>query len=198
MSADTERAQLLSMLQTLSYRQGTVTLASGKTSDFFIDCKQTVLTAAGHALVGSLMLQALRQLGAHQAVAGVALGGCPLASAVSLVSYQQGTPMQALYVRKEAKDHGTKRLIEGGLLPGMRVAMVEDVITTGGSTLRAVTTLRNAGAAVTGVAVLVDRLEGGAEALQRAGLDVVSLFTRNDFVDSYTVSQSLSETIADM
>ena len=214
MSAESDREQLLTLLQSLSYRRGVVTLASGKTSDFFIDCKQTVLTAQGHALVGSLMLSALRQLPIHEAVAGVALGGCPLASAVSLISYQQATdpralkelaakqklppsPLRALYIRKAAKDHGTKRLIEGIISPGMKIAMVEDVITTGGSTLRAVEVIKEAGAEVVGVAVLVDRLEGGAERLRAAGLEVVSLFTRNDFVDQYSLSTTLSDTVAD-
>ena len=192
-----ERTQLLRLMRLLSYRRGIVTLASGKQSDFFIDCKQTVLTAKGHALVGSLLLKALQHLPEHEAVAGVVLGGCPLASAVSLTSHLTGRPLQALYVRKEAKDHGTKRLIEGGVQRGMRVAMVEDVITTGGSTLRAVEVLQDAGVMVVGVAVLVDRLEGGTETLRQHGLDVVSLFTRHDFVDELSLASTLTDTLTD-
>jgi orotate phosphoribosyltransferase len=182
----------------LSYRRGRVVLASGRESDFFIDCKQTVLTAAGHALVGELMLDALKALSKCDAIAGVELGGCPLASAVSLTSHLRGRPIPALYVRKEVKDHGTRRMVEGRLKAGMNVVIAEDVITTGGSTLRAAETLRQAGANVMGVVVLVDRLEGGAEALQSAGLEVVSLYTRHDFVeDEAVLSRTLSDTTID-
>ncbi|MBW2456982.1 MAG: orotate phosphoribosyltransferase [Deltaproteobacteria bacterium] len=191
------RPELLGLLRELSYRRGTFTLASGRQSDFFIDCKKTVLTAAGHVLVGELMLDALRQLPQCDAVAGVALGGCPLASAVSLTSELRGRPVPALYVRKAAKDHGTKATVEGQLEPGNKVIMVEDVITTGGSTLRAVETLKSAGAAVVGVVVLVDRLEGGAEALRCAGLEVVSLYTRHDFIEASALSSTLTDTIPD-
>src|SRR5690606_26654254 len=154
---------------------GRVVLASGKESDFFIDCKPTVLSAKGHCLVGELMLDALRHLPKADAVAGVALGGCPLASAVSLTSELRGRPMPALYVRKEAKEHGTRKLVEGTVTPGIRVALLEDVITTGGSTLKAIEALRSVGAEVVGVVVLVDRLEGGVENLHREGIEVVAL-----------------------
>lgn len=188
------RPELLDLLRKLSVRRGHFTLASGATSDFFVDCKPTVLTAQGHHLVGELMLDALRHLPKCESVAGVALGGCPLASAVSLMSHIRGRPMAALYVRKEAKDHGTKNLIEGRLEPGAKVVMVEDVVTTGGSTLRAIETLREAGAEVVGVVVLVDRLEGGVENIRRQGLEVVALYTRNDFFES---DAALSSTLAD-
>ena len=193
----TERArpELLQMLRTLSYRRGQVTLASGKVSDFFVDCKPTVLTARGHHLVGELMLDALRNLPRCDAVAGVALGGCPLASAVSLMSHVRNRPIPALYVRKEAKDHGTKKLIEGPMAQGMKVVLLEDVITTGGSTIRAVGSLRAAGVDVVGVVVLVDRLEGGIENLGREGLEVVSLYTKNDFLQDDDLS--LTKTLGD-
>lgn len=176
------RPELLELLRTLSYREGRVVLASGKESDFFIDCKQTVLTARGHQLVAELVLDGIRHLHDLHAVAGVALGGCPLASAVSLTSALRGRSLHALYVRKEAKDHGTRRLIEGPFRPGMRVVLLEDVITTGGSTLQAIATLREAGVDVVAVAVLVDRLEGGVEAVRAAGVEVVTLYTRHDFI----------------
>ena len=179
------RERLLELLRTLSYRRGKVVLASGKESDFFIDCKQTVLTAEGHALVGEAMLEALRDASGKpvvDAVGGVELGGCPLASAVALTSHLKGTPLDAVYVRKEVKDHGSKRPYEGGtrLAPGARLALLEDVITTGGSTLKALDKLREAGFKVDRVVVLVDRLEGGREALEKAGLEVRAIYTRND------------------
>lgn len=169
-------------------------LASGQTSDFFIDCKPTVLSAEGHHLVGELMLDALRQLPKCEAVAGVALGGCPLASAVSLTSVIRNRPLPAVYVRKETKGHGTQKRVEGTVHAGMTVAILEDVITTGGSTLRAVEVLREAGCEVVGVVTLVDRLEGGLENLTQAGLVTVALYTRHDFVEG-ELDNPLSETL---
>jgi orotate phosphoribosyltransferase len=178
------RARLVELLVARSFERKRFTLTSGRESDFFIDCKQTILTAEGHALVGELMFQALAGLPECKAVAGVELGGCPLASAVSLVSFQKGRPLPALYVRKEQKDHGSKRLVEGdkSITPGMPTVVLEDVITTGGSTLKAVEKLGQAGVKVVGVVALVDRLEGGAEAIKAAGLPLVSLATRRDFI----------------
>ena len=180
----TKRARLIDLLRELSFERRRVTLASGRESDFFIDCKQTILTAEGHALVGELMLQALGDLPTCDAVAGVELGGCPLASAVSLVSFQQGRPLTGFYVRKERKDHGTTKLVEGDktLKPGLKVALLEDVVTTGGSSLKAVESLREAGAQVVGIVALVDRQEGGAETIRGAGLPLVTLATRLDFI----------------
>jgi len=189
------RPELLELLRRLSYREGRVVLASGKESDFFIDCKQTVLTARGHQLVAELVLDGTRHLHDVHAVAGVALGGCPLASAVSLMSMLRGRPMDALYVRKEAKDHGSRRLIEGPVRSGMRVILLEDVITTGGSTLHAIEVLRGAGVEVVAVAVLVDRLEGGVEAVRAAGVEVVTLYTRHDFISDE--DEELYATMAD-
>jgi orotate phosphoribosyltransferase len=191
-AASSERERLIALLHDRSFERKRVVLASGRESDFFIDCKQSVLTAEGHALVGSLMFEALGALPACEAVAGVELGGCPLASAVSLTSYQRGRPLPALYVRKEVKDHGSRRQVEGdrALRAGLPVVILEDVITTGGSTLKAVEKLRAAGASVVGVVALVDRLEGGAQAIRDAGLAVVSICTRRDFIpdDAPTVT----------
>jgi orotate phosphoribosyltransferase len=183
---ETQRARLVELLKTRSVKTGDFTLASGKKSDLFIDCKQTILTAEGHALTGALMFEALEQLPRCEAVGGVELGGCPLASAVSLVSFQQGRPLPALYVRKAQKDHGTGKLVEGDLSirAGMPVVLLEDVITTGGSSLRAVSALTQAGVSVVGIVALVDRLEGGREAIEAAGLPLVTLATRRDFVEA--------------
>jgi orotate phosphoribosyltransferase len=180
----TSRERLVALLRELSFERKKVLLASGRESDFFIDCKQAILTAEGHALTGELMFEALDALPPCEAVAGVELGGCPLASAVSLVSFLRGRPLPALYVRKEVKDHGSKRLVEGdkAIRAGMPAVILEDVITTGGSTLKAADKLKAAGVQVVGVVALVDRLEGGAEALRAAGLPVVSICTRRDFL----------------
>lgn len=180
-----KRARLVELLSKLSFEKKKVTLASGRESNFFIDCKQTILTAEGHALVGELMFDALAELGEVDAVGGVELGGCPLASAVSLVSFQRGAPLPALYVRKERKDHGSAKRIEGdkALRPGLRVALLEDVVTTGGSSLKALEVLRDAGCEVAGIIALVDRQEGGREAIEAAGVRLVTLATKRDFMD---------------
>ena len=181
----TKRARLIELLRQLSFERRRVILASGRESDFFIDCKQTILTAEGHALVGELMFQALDDLPTCDAVGGVELGGCPLASAVSLVSFQKGRPLTGFYVRKQRKDHGTAKLVEGdkSLKPGTRIALLEDVVTTGGSSLKAVETLKEAGAVVVGIIALVDRLEGGSETIREAGLPLLTLSTRADFME---------------
>ncbi|HEY3819187.1 MAG TPA: orotate phosphoribosyltransferase [Polyangiaceae bacterium] len=181
--ADGARSRLLELLRERAFERKRVVLASGRESDFFIDCKQAVLTAEGHALVGEAMLDALGKL-APVAVAGVELGGCPLASAVALTSFTRGSPLDAVYVRKDAKDHGSRRLLEGSsrLPAGARIALLEDVVTTGGSTLKAAAKLREAGFEVAGVVALVDRLEGGREAIEADGVRLVALFTRDDFI----------------
>jgi orotate phosphoribosyltransferase len=179
------RARLLELLRTRAFERKRVVLASGRESDFFIDCKQAVLSAEGHALVGEAMLEVVRSgLPPCVAVAGVELGGCPLASAVALTSFLRGEPLDGLYVRKDAKDHGSRRLIEGSarLPAGSPVVLLEDVVTTGGSTLKAADKLRDAGYPVAGVAALVDRLEGGREAIEARGLVLLALYTRNDFI----------------
>lgn len=178
------RARLLELLRERSFARTKVTLASGKESDFFIDCKQAVLTAEGHAIAGGLMLDAALAAGPFDALAGVELGGCPLVSAASMTSFLRGDPKDAVYVRKDAKDHGSKRQIEGdaGLPPNASVVLLEDVTTTGGSSLKAVEKLRAAGYRVVGVVTLVDRLEGGREAIEAAGLALTAIYTRRDFI----------------
>ena len=179
-----KRARLIQLLTERSFERRKVVLASGRESDFFIDCKQTMLTAEGHALVGELMFALLAELPPCEAVGGVELGGCPLASAVSLVSFQHGRPLNALYVRKAKKDHGTTKLVEGdkSLKPGLKVALLEDVVTTGGSSLKAVESLKAVGAEVVGIVALVDRQEGGAETIREANLPLVTIATKADFI----------------
>ncbi len=178
-----KRARLLVQMARLSYERREVTLASGQKSDFYIDCKQTVLTAEGHFLVGSLMLGLLRERAPSvEAIGGLTMGADPLASAVSTLSYVSGRALAAFYVRKEPKGHGTGQWIEGAksLSPGMPVAILEDVVTTGGSALKAITRVREFGLEVKLVVGLVDREEGGREALEREA-PVVTLFRKRDF-----------------
>jgi len=181
-----DRDRLLELLRERSFRRGTFTLTSGRESDFFIDCKPTVLSAEGHVLVGRCLLaQAMDFEPRPMAVAGVVLGGCPLASAVAYASeLADGPSLDAVLVRKEPKGHGSKNRLEGAahLSEGAPVVVVEDTVTTGGSTLRAATALREAGLTIAGVLAIVDRREGAAEAFEDAGLPFAALFGREDFM----------------
>jgi orotate phosphoribosyltransferase len=177
------RKRLLALLTELSYEKREVTLASGAQSNFYIDCKQTVLTAEGHFLVGACFSRLLAaKLPEVEAVGGVTMGADPLASAVSTLSFIQGRPLPAFYVRKEPKGHGTGQWIEGtkSLRPGMKVAILEDVVTSGGSALKAIARVREHGLVVAAVLGLVDREEGGREVLEKEA-PLHTLFGRRDF-----------------
>jgi orotate phosphoribosyltransferase len=178
-----QRKRLLELLTELSYEQREVTLASGAKSNFYIDCKQTVLTAEGHFLVASLFGRLLVEKAPEvEAIGGVSVGADPLASAVSTLSFVQNRPLPAFYVRKEPKGHGTGQWIEGtkSLRPGMRVAILEDVVTTGGSALKAIARVREQGLHVAAILGIVDREEGGREVLEREA-PLFTLFRRRDF-----------------
>ena len=178
------RSRLLALLTQLSYEQREVTLASGMKSNFYIDCKQSVLTAEGHFLVGSLFNHVLAEQAREvEAIGGLTMGADPLASAVATVSYTTGRPVTAFYVRKEPKGHGTNQWVEGkkGLPSPAQVVVVEDVVTTGASTLKAIERCRSEGLHVLGVVALVDREEGGRDAVEKAGVQLRSLFVRSDF-----------------
>ena len=171
---DTER--LLELLATRSARRGDFVLASGKRSTLYIDARLTTMSPEGLALIGPLALERLGRSGWNvQAVGGLTLGADPISYAISYASAGSGAPLRAFTVRKEPKAHGTGRQIEGPFRDGDRVAVIEDVITTGGSALRAVDAIRSAGGIVAGVLALVDREEGGRESLEAAGLHVLAL-----------------------
>ena len=178
--------RLLSLLVEHGFRRGEFTLSSGAKSDFFIDCKPAVLRAEGHHLVGQRLWTVAKELAPKlQAVVGVELGGCSLASAVAMYSWQQDEPVDAVYVRKSKKAHGTQRLLEGAahLSDGASVVVLEDTVTTGGSTLRAIEAVEATGLRVAGVVAVVDRNEGGAQAIADAGYRFKSLYTRDDFME---------------
>jgi orotate phosphoribosyltransferase len=175
---------LRTLLATRSARRGQFTLASGRISTLYIDARLTTMSPDGLALIGPLGLREMRYAGWRvDAVGGLTLGADPIACAISYASALDGkTLVRAFTVRKEAKTHGTGKLIEGPFRVGDRVAVVEDVITTGVSALRAVEAVRAAGGQIAGVLALVDREEGGREALERAGLEVRSLTRASDIV----------------
>ncbi len=177
------RTRLLELLKKLSYENREVVLASGKTSNFYIDCKQTVLTAEGHFLVGTVICDLLANIAPDvRAVGGLTLGADPIASAVATVSWQLGRPLDAFYIRKEPKGHGTQKWLEGDKVvrPGTPVAIVEDVCTTGGSSLKAIERARLHGLEVKRVITLVDRDEGGREAVEREA-PLTALYKASDF-----------------
>jgi orotate phosphoribosyltransferase len=178
------RLRLLEILKHLAYEEREVTLASGKKSNFYIDCKQAVLGAEGHFLVGWLFGKLLQDKAPQvEAVGGLTMGADPLASAVATVSYLSGRPLQAFYVRKEPKGHGTGQWLEGikSLRPGMPVAILEDVVTTGGSALKAIERAREFGLEVSLILGVVDREEGGREVLE-AEAPTITLFRKREFV----------------
>lgn len=181
-----DRQRLLRLLHEKSFRAGKVVLASGRESDFYIDCRQTSLSAEGHLLIGRLVYKLVREkFSGAVAVGGPTMGADPLVSAVSLTSQIDGHPLQGFLVRKESKGHGTGAWIEGmaNLAEGDQVVVLEDVVTSGGSALKAMDKVEQAGLKILGVVVLVDRLEGGRQAIEQAGYRLHSLFTRSDFVD---------------
>jgi orotate phosphoribosyltransferase len=175
--------RLLTLLAERSARRGHFTLASGRQSTLYIDARLTTMSPDGLALIGPLGLDALQGSGwSVDAVGGLTLGADPVSYAIAYASALAGTPLRAFTVRKEAKAHGTGRLVEGPFREGDRVAVIEDVITTGGSALRAVEAIRAAGGVAAGVLALVDREEGGREALEGAGLPVLALVRASDVV----------------
>ncbi|ABS27868.1 orotate phosphoribosyltransferase [Anaeromyxobacter sp. Fw109-5] len=211
MSLDTDRARLLELLRALSFERRKVILASGKESDFYVDCKRTTLTAEGHVLVGRLLFDRVRRITPLvRGVGGLTLGADPIASAIALTSFleyearrAQGQPDEAAperaggpggqyppgtidsyVVRKEPKGHGTGQWIEGRktIPDGSRVVVIEDVVTTGGSALKAIERCRVEKLEPVACLALVDRMEGGREAIEAQGVPLQALFTRQDFL----------------
>jgi orotate phosphoribosyltransferase len=178
-----KRARLLELLRDKAFAEREVTLSSGLKSNFYIDCKQVSLDAEGACLIGELFHAAIEEVAPGAlAVGGLTLGADPLATATSVVSFLAGRPRAAFLVRKEPKGHGTNQWLESTRLPaGAEVVVVEDVITTGAATLKAVERARLAGLRVVHALGLVDRLEGGREAVTRE-VPLTTLFTRRDFL----------------
>jgi orotate phosphoribosyltransferase len=177
------RNDLLTLLATRSAKRGTFTLASGRQSSLYIDARMTTMSPEGIAAIGPLGLEAIRTAQwAVDSVGGLTMGADPIACAISYASATTAEPLRAFTVRKEPKTHGTGKLIEGPFQTGDRVVIIEDTITTGGSAQKAINAVRAAGGIVTGVLALVDREEGGREALARNGVDVLSLARASEIV----------------
>lgn len=180
---DALRTELHALLYQRSFQFGDFVLRSGRRSDFYFDGKQVTLHGRGLYLVSRLILQRVRQLDGVTAVGGMTLGADPICSGVAALSgMEDAQPLDAFIVRKEVKDHGTGRPVEGPTLrTGQRVVLVEDTITTGGALLQAYDRVVETGAEVVEAVVIVDREEGGREALAERGLPLHALYLRSEF-----------------
>ena len=161
------REELAEIIRTNSLRRGDFVLSSGKKTNYYLDCRMTTLHPRGALLIARLILQRMRQLQIHvDAIGGLTLGADPIVAAVAVVSEQDGVPLRAFIVRKEAKSHGMQRYIEGwDGIPGSRVVIVDDVCTTGDSILKACDKAEEAGYDIAATFCVVDRQEGGSESV---------------------------------
>lgn len=183
------RTELLSMLREKSVFRGNFKLSSGADSNYYVDCKNTTLDARGLWLVAQLMHRAIREEEAARrlqldSVGGLTMGADPIAIAIGMFSYwkQENPPLQAFIVRKTPKAHGQTKLIEGNFKSGDTVVVIDDVVTRGESTLKAISAVEKEGGKVAFVAVLVDRQEGGRRTIEEKGYSVVSVFTRDELL----------------
>lgn len=176
-----DQAALIALMRAKALRFGEFTLASGKRASYYLDGKQITLDPEGARLVAEGLLDLLQQGDWPDAVGGMSIGADPITAAVVTMSGLRGTPLRGFMVRKEPKGHGTGQYIEGPVHPGQRVAIVEDVVTTGGSSLQAIQRCEAYGLKVIRVLAVVDRLEGGAEAFAQRGYRLESLLTIRDF-----------------
>jgi orotate phosphoribosyltransferase len=177
-----EEKRLLELLKRLSYEEGDFVLTSGKRSTYYIDAKETTLNPEGMLLVGNIMHRITREIPGIQAVGGVSIGGDPLVCSVVLRAAALNDPLLGFFIRKEPKGHGRNLWVEGGknLEKGMNVVILEDVVTTGGSSLKAIEVTEKEGYKVKGIVALLDRLEGGKAAIEGGGYAFKSIFTLDD------------------
>lgn len=173
------RSRLLDLLNTRAVVRRQVTLASGQSSDFYIDCRAVLLHGEAATLIGQLVWQVVASLDVV-AIGGPESAALPITAATVMEAYRFGKVLEGFYIRKEPKMHGLQKRIEGRLEPGWRVIIVEDVLTTGGSALSAVQTVQEAGAQVVQVVCLVDRLQGAREKFNAIGVPLHALFNLHD------------------
>lgn len=181
------RTRLARLLMEKSYVEGEVTLTSGRTSDYYFDCKQTALHPEGSYLLGLMFLDILKDYDIA-GVGGMTLGADPLVSAVTVLSHANKRPLPGFIVRKQPKGHGTNQYLEGmsNFASGAKVALLEDVVTTGGTLVKACDRVRDAGLEIAAVICVLDREEGGRENLAQAGYNLKSIFTRSELLEAAT------------
>jgi orotate phosphoribosyltransferase len=184
-SISASRARLADIIRKRSFGRGEITLASGRKSDFYFNLKPTMLDPEGAALLAELSLDALKDENADY-IGGLEMGAVPLAGAIAQLSWLKGHPIAAFFVRKKPKEHGARLSVEGltkdESLRGKRIVIVEDVTTTGGSAIKAVEAVRDAGGEVALVFTMVDREEGAAETFAAARIPFRSLFKAGEFL----------------
>ena len=174
----TEQESLAALLRERSVTHGDFVLSSGQRSSYYIDARKTTMSAQGQRLIGRLALEAIRSRGwTPDAIGGLTMGADPVAYAIARASLDAPPPIDAFSVRKATKEHGTRRRIEGNFAPGASVVVLEDVITSGGSALEAIEAVGAEGGRVLGVLAVVDREQGGRQAIEAKGIQVVSLTT---------------------
>ena len=177
------RNRLLSLLVRRSLLMGEFTLASGARSRYYVDARATTMTAQGQSLVGRVCLSYLRGAALDPShVGGLTMGADPISYAIARQSWEEGQPIDAFSVRKDPKEYGTRRRIEGGLPEGASVVVIEDAMTTGRSTLKAIEALEGHGAHVLAVLALVDREEGARERIAAAGYSAISVFPARELL----------------
>ena len=180
------RDELFELIRARSFGRGKIMLASGRESDFYFDLRPTTLHPAGATCVGELIADALDGMPV-EFVGGLESGAVPIATAVAIASHRRGGNIQAFFVRKKAKDHGARKLVEGlpkgQTLKGRNVVIVDDVMTTGGSSVQAISAVREEGANILLVLTIVDRLEGAAETFAAEKLPFRALYTADEFLD---------------
>jgi orotate phosphoribosyltransferase len=185
LSKSASRARLAEIIRKRSFGRGEITLASGRKSDFYFNLKPTMLDPEGVSLLAELTFEALKDDGLDY-VGGLEMGAVPLAGAIAQLSWLKGHPIAAFFVRKKPKEHGARLAVEGlakgESLQGKRVVIVEDVTTTGGSALKAVEAVRDAGGEIALVFTMVDREEGATETFAQAGLEFRSLYKAAEFL----------------
>ncbi|HEX5957767.1 MAG TPA: orotate phosphoribosyltransferase [Hyphomicrobiaceae bacterium] len=184
-STDTSRARLIAIIKRRSFSTGAeIKLVSGRSSSFYFDMKPTMLDPEGAYLIGELVLEVLNDA-EIDLVGGLEMGAVPLATTVAAASFAKGRPLPAFFVRKQAKEHGARKLVEGlapgETLAGKRIAVLEDVTTTGGSASKAIETLKAEGAIIDRIVTVVDRLEGAAETFKKAGFSFTPILTADNF-----------------
>ena len=187
-SAVTMKQELIRILCEKSFKyspEPIFKLVSGKTSHFYVNCKPTTMSPRGMFLVGHLVFDAIKDL-KPDGIGGLTFGADPMAMATAFVSELKATPMNAFSIRKTQKDHGIVRWIEGDMTPGQRVVIIDDVVTTGGSTIQAIERARSEGLEVVKAVILVDRQEGGLENVRENVPDVTAIITRDDLMAQWS------------
>ena len=174
-----DRSELLNLLARESYFERELKLTSGRGSNYYIDCKRTLYLPLGAHLAGEAVLEIVKAAGVAQ-LGGMAAGALPVTDAVIAAAYRNRVELRGFFVRKETKAHGLQQLIEGAFQKGLKTAVIDDTITTGGSSLQAVAAMREAGANVTHAIAMVERGEGAAAAFASAGLEYRWVFTAEE------------------